>query len=245
MDETQLTLSLDTASPGGSICLMRGRGIVASVIGDANISHSNTLLRDIDQLLRDSHASIQDIGLFAVSAGPGSFTGLRIGVATVKALAATLDRPCVGISTLHAVARAAGPSPATVAMLPAGRGELFTQLLTVSPDGEVTERDLASHLPPATVIARYSQMIDLTWAGRGAHLYSDLICEQALLNGYSFAEDGVPGPGWRLAKEESALAQEIAALAFERLQNGADVSAESLRAIYVRPSDPELREQCL
>ena len=248
MDEATLILSLDTATPGGGVCIVHQQRILASVVGDANVSHSNTLLRDIDQVLRATNLSIQNVELFAVSAGPGSFTGLRIGLATVKALAATLSRPCIGIPTLHAIARAAGPSPATIAMLPAGRGELFAQLLTVSPKSEVTEGDAATHLPPSTVIAKYTQIVDLIWAGAGAQLYRDLIREGALANGIPFEEempenDREPG-GWRLAVSEESLAQQIAALALQRFQIGAGNSAESLRAIYVRPSDPELREQC-
>jgi tRNA threonylcarbamoyladenosine biosynthesis protein TsaB len=244
MRETPLILSLDTATMGGSVCVMRGERTLASVIGDAKVSHSNTLLRDIDRVLKSSGLSIQEVTLFAASAGPGSFTGLRIGLATVKALAATLSRPCVGIPTLHAVALSAGPSKATIALLPAGRGELFAQLLSVSSDGEVTEHDAAAHLPPLTVLEKYGQSIDLTWAGAGAHLYRDLIRERALLKGIHLEGERADSGGWKLAKREESLAKEIAALALQRFQTGAGCSAESLRAIYVRPSDPELKEQC-
>jgi tRNA threonylcarbamoyladenosine biosynthesis protein TsaB len=193
--------------------------------------------------------SVPDIELFAVASGPGSFTGLRIGLATVKALAATLNRPCVGVPTLHAVARAAGPSSATIAMLPAGRGELFVQHLSVSINGEVTEVDVARHLPPSIVFDEYSRLADVTWAGQGAKLYANLIQERAQLNDIPFisadAEKGPGARGWRMAKDEPNLANEIAALAVRRFQTGAGDSADSLRAIYVRPSDPELRERCL
>jgi tRNA threonylcarbamoyladenosine biosynthesis protein TsaB len=241
---TTLILSLDTASLGGSVCLMRGPEVLASVIGDASVSHSSTLLRDIDRVLVTSRSSIQDVDLFAASVGPGSFTGLRIGLATVKGLAATLGRPCAGIPTLHAVASAAGPSNATVALLPAGRGELFCQLLSVYPDGSVTERDVAAHLPPAAVIEKYVMLGDLRWAGSGAHLYRDLIREQAIKAGTSIDEDGTGSGGWQIAAREEDLAQTIAALASERFHTGKAESAESLRAIYVRPSDPELRAGC-
>jgi tRNA threonylcarbamoyladenosine biosynthesis protein TsaB len=241
---TTLILSLDTASLGGSVCLMRGLEVLASVIGDTGLSHSSTLLRDIDRVLVTSRSSIQDVDLFAASVGPGSFTGLRIGLATVKGLAATLGRPCAGVPTLHAVARAAGPSSATVALLPAGRGELFCQLLSVSADGTVTERDVAAHLPPATVMEKYGKVGDLKWAGSGAHLYRDLIREQAIKAGTSIDEDGNGSGGWQMAPRNEDLAQTIAALASERFQAGKADSAESLRAIYVRPSDPELREGC-
>jgi tRNA threonylcarbamoyladenosine biosynthesis protein TsaB len=244
MGETPLILGLDTATLGGSVCLMRGPQILASAVGDAKVSHSNTLLHDIEQVLKSSNLSIQEVALFAASAGPGSFTGLRIGLATVKALAATLSRPCVGIPTLHALARAAGPSNATVAMLPAGRGELFAQLLSVSPDGEITEHDVAAHLPPLTLIEKYGELTDLKWAGAGAYLYRDLIGEQAVGRGIEFQEDDSKSGGWKLAKREQHLAKEIALLALESFQLGAEDAAETLRAIYVRPSDPELREQC-
>ena len=238
-----LILSLDTATLGGSVCLMRGREILASVIGDATVSHSSTLLRDIDYVLNTARVSMQDVGLFAASVGPGSFTGLRIGLATVKGLAATLGRPCVGIPTLQAVARAAGRSTATVALLPAGRGELFAQLLSVSDEGAVTEHDAPAHLPPATVIERYGAAGHVKWAGSGAHLYRDLIREQAGQKGFQFEPDGAESRGWRIAAREENLAREIAALAHQRFAAGNSASAESLRAIYVRPSDPELREE--
>lgn len=237
-----LILGLDTASLGGSVCLMRGQEMLASVIGDATVSHSSTLLRDVDRVLNNSLVSIQDVTLFAASVGPGSFTGLRIGLATVKGLAATLGRPCAGIPTLQAVARAAGRSRATVAVVPAGRGELFAQLLSVSDDGAVTEHDVAAHLPPATVLEKYGNLGDVIWAGAGAHLYRDFIREQAAEKGIHFEEDVGGSRGWQIAAREENLAQEIAALALHRFQTGEAESAESLRAIYVRPSDPELRE---
>jgi tRNA threonylcarbamoyladenosine biosynthesis protein TsaB len=245
MGETPLILSLDTSTLGGGVCLMRGKQVLASVAGDATVSHSSTLLRDIDRVLRTSNVSIGEIALFAVSVGPGSFTGLRIGLATVKALAATLSRPCIGIPTLHAIASCSGPSKATVALLPAGRGELFAQLLSVSDAGDVTEQDAATHLPPLTVIDKYGQLSELKWAGAGARLHRDLIRERALFNGLHFSEDTADSEGWRLAKKEENLANEVAILARQRFQTGAGNSAEALRAIYVRPSDPELREQCL
>src|SRR5882762_10221523 len=135
MEESPLILSIDTATLRGSVCLMQGERVLAYVSGDANVSHSSSLLRDIDQVLTACGITTREIELFAAAAGPGSFTGLRIGLATVKALSVTLGRPCLGVPTLRAVARAAGPSKATVALLPAGRGELFAQLFSVSFDG--------------------------------------------------------------------------------------------------------------
>ena len=116
-----LILSIETATMGGSVCLSAGDTVLAAVAGDPKLSHSNTLLSDINKCLREAGVAVQDVELFATTSGPGSFTGLRIGLATIKALAATLNRPCVGVPTLQVIAHTAGVSNATVALLPAGR----------------------------------------------------------------------------------------------------------------------------
>src|SRR6185295_791103 len=94
-----LILSIETATLSGSIAIARGEQVLGVISGDPQISHSNTLLRDVDKLLTQTQITLPEIDLFAVATGPGSFTGLRIGIATTKALAATLDRPTAGIPT--------------------------------------------------------------------------------------------------------------------------------------------------
>src|SRR5678816_1704804 len=144
MESDLLILSVETATAGGSVCLSRGVDVLAIASGNRALSHSNTLLRDIQQCLDQAAIATREVDLFAAASGPGSFTGLRIGLATVRGLAATLDRPCAGIPTLHAIAHAAGTSASTVALLPAGRGEVFVQLLAVS-DSTVEDLDDAQH----------------------------------------------------------------------------------------------------
>src|SRR4030081_2020973 len=128
---------------GGSVFLGRGNVELATRTGDPRVSQSFSLLNDISDILRQASASLHEVDLFACASGPGSFTGLRIRLATVKALAASLNRPCVGIPTLQAVGHAAAPSSATVALLPAGRGEVFAQMFSVSKYGTVSEVDSA------------------------------------------------------------------------------------------------------
>ncbi len=196
-------------------------------------------MSDIDLVLTASGVAIRDIGLFAAAVGPGSFTGLRIGLATLKALAATLDRSCIGIPTLHAVARAAGSSTATVALLPAGRGELFAQLLVVSASGLVTEQDEPAHLPLAAILEKYGTLSNLLWAGAGAIAQRIVLQNHAVKHGIEFDSSD---SGWRLAPKEENLAQHVGALAYLQQVAHADVPAAMLRALYVRPSDPELKE---
>lgn len=239
-----LILSIETATLGGGVCISEGDNVRALVAGDPALSHSNTLLSDINQCLQQANTTIQDVQLFAATSGPGSFTGLRIGLATIKALAATLNRPCVGVPTLQVIAHTAGISDATVSLMPAGRGEVFVQLLSVA--GGVTERDPAGHLPPALAIERYGSLPTLKWVGPGAVIYRDLIESSALERGFAFGVAGVndcetTGDGWLLVSREVNLARHVAAIAWQRFRTRDLEQAESLTAIYVRPSDAELK----
>jgi len=243
MESQQLLLSLETATRAGSIALLKGSDVLALSGGDPEVSHSNTLLADTDILLSKVNLTIRHIDIFAVATGPGSFTGLRIGISTVKALAETLHRPCVGVPTLEAIAHSAGPSDFTVSLLPAGRGELFVQLFSTSSEGVVIALDQPAHLSPSQIIEKYRTLSNICWAGDGSDLYSDLIRESAIQKGYQFTEAArieESTDGWRTVKPASNLAQHVASLALSRLQE-TDVTPNDLRAIYVRPSDAELK----
>lgn len=241
MTISPLILAVDTATLGGSVSIARGKVVLASSVGDATVSHSNSLLQDIKENLGKVDVTLGDIDLFAAASGPGSFTGLRIGLATVKGLAATLGRSCVGIPTLDAIAHAGGPSSATVALLPAGRGEVFAQLFSVSKDQTVAPLDAAVHLSPRGVLEKYALLKNLKWAGPGAHAHRDLLQEHAREQGIEFSEIE-DQQGWFLISQQANLSKHVAALAFQRFEIGAVVEPQSLKAIYVRPSDAELKQ---
>lgn len=250
MSTHPLILSLETATLGGSVWLGRERIEIASRLGDPRVSQSNSLLADINACIEQAGVSLENIDVFACASGPGSFTGLRIGIATLKGLAATLDRPCVGVHTLEAVAHAAGPSSATVSLLPAGRGEVFAQKFAVSTAADdfiVQPIDTAAHLKPPKLIERYAAIANLRWAGSGAHLHKEIIVQSALAQGITLTETPTLNAkftldGWQLAADEPNLARHVAALAAQAFRSGKMQSAESLRAFYVRPSDAELNE---
>jgi len=225
-ESRKLILSVETATLSGSVALTRGEDVLAAFAGDAKVSHSNTLLKDIDRLLSDNQVSLAEIDLFAVAVGPGSFTGLRIGIATVKALATTLDRLCAGIPTLVAVALAAGPSPRTVALLPAGRGEVFAQMFSVTHDAFVTALDQPAHISPQKLLEKYGPFDNLLWCGEGATANKSLI-EQ--------------NPQWQIASQTSVLAIHVARLALIKFHKQQLERADTVQAIYVRPSDAELK----
>ena len=225
-----LILSIETATLSGSISLARGAEVIGGFNGDPKISHSNTLLADLDKLLSETTTELAQIDLFAVAAGPGSFTGLRIGIATVKALATTLDRPCAAVPTLQAVALSGGPSQSSIALLPAGRGEVFAQRFSVSSDDAVTALDEAAHIAPAKMIEKYGSLENVLWCGAGANAQRELI------------ETAAESKKWRIAAlQEENLARYVSRLALRSFRENRLVAPDALQAIYVRPSDAELK----
>ncbi|HEX2269570.1 MAG TPA: tRNA (adenosine(37)-N6)-threonylcarbamoyltransferase complex dimerization subunit type 1 TsaB [Pyrinomonadaceae bacterium] len=206
-----LILSVETATLSGSVAVTRGDEVLGVIGGDPAVSHSNTLLVDVDKLLAQTQTSLSEIDLFAVAIGPGSFTGLRIGLATIKALGTTLNRPCVGIPTLEAVALSGGISERSVALLPAGRGEVFTQLFSVPDEHSVKALDEAAHIPPARLSERYGHIKNLKW------------CD------------------WRTASPTNHLAPYVARLALTKFRNKQIEEAHAIRAMYVRPADAQLK----
>jgi tRNA threonylcarbamoyladenosine biosynthesis protein TsaB len=229
MKSEPLILAFETATLAGSIAIARGAEIIRSCSGDPKVSHSNTLLADLDALLKESEVELADIDLFAVAVGPGSFTGLRIGIATVKALAATLARPCAAIPTLQAVALAGGAAENSVALLPAGRGEVFAQLFSVTCDGAVNALDEPSHIAPKKLFDKYGSLANVLWGGEGAIAQRELI------------ENSSAGKNWCIAPLTLNLAQHVAALALRKFRQDQLVAPDALQAIYVRPSDAELK----
>jgi tRNA threonylcarbamoyladenosine biosynthesis protein TsaB len=230
MQADPLILALETATLGGSVCLTSGARLIASRAGDPGTSHSNTLLSDVEDLLREADVSISAVDLFTAAVGPGSFTGLRIGLATVKGLAATLGKSCVGVPTLEAVALASGESAVTVALLPAGRGEVFAQLFSVTVPSRVLPFDEPAHLSPAKLFDRYGAMGSVLWSGEGAHIHRQLIEQEAAARLHD----------WTIAPVEKNLSQFVAVLALDQYRANRLLTPDSLQAIYVRPSDAEL-----
>ena|SRR5215510_11123878 len=244
MNPDPVILSVETATLSGSVSVSRGEAILGQLAGEAQVSHSNTLLADINRILDQTGIRLTEVDVFAVATGPGSFTGLRIGIATVKALSATLERPCAGVPTLEAIAHAGGASGRSVALMPAGRGEVFAQMFSVSSDGTVTALDSPAHITPKTLLDKYGELAGINWCGAGASLYRDKILARAQPRGFMFGE-GQSGEkdakSWRFAQLEPYLSSHVATLALAKFAAQQLDTPKTLAAIYVRPSDAELK----
>ncbi|MDQ3417747.1 MAG: tRNA (adenosine(37)-N6)-threonylcarbamoyltransferase complex dimerization subunit type 1 TsaB [Acidobacteriota bacterium] len=129
-----LILALDTTTRAGSVALLRsdalgGDAVLYEQSGDPALTHGQRLPGDLIEACAVAGVQISDVELFAVAAGPGSFTGLRIGIATMQGLAMARGGRIVPVSTLEAIAVAAPPGPARIAAwMDAQRGEVFAQV---------------------------------------------------------------------------------------------------------------------
>src|ERR1700688_2006586 len=140
-----LILGVDTSGKNGSIALVRleqGSPRTLEVVPLEGGTFSAQLVPQISELLQRHGVTKRDIDAFAVASGPGSFTGLRVGLAAIKALAEVLQKPIAAVSLLEAVARASEKKGKVLAALDAGRGEIYVAEYTVS-DAQTTLREQA------------------------------------------------------------------------------------------------------
>jgi tRNA threonylcarbamoyladenosine biosynthesis protein TsaB len=216
-------LALDTSSRAGSAALLDDDRLVAAHQLDVSATHSERLLPAVDRLLGDAGWKIADLALLACAKGPGSFTGLRIGIASAKGMAVAASLPLVGVDSLEATALALAFAAAPIAaLIDARKRQVYAALF--QPDGRGGLRRLRDDV--STPAAPWAAEIagPCLFVGDGAELYWDEI---------------------RAAKPDAALAPLTLccprAASVGWLGRRAFLAGEKgLIAHYVRPSDAEL-----
>jgi tRNA threonylcarbamoyladenosine biosynthesis protein TsaB len=143
-----IILALDTTTSAGSTAVLRGDVVLAELTGNPEKTHGERLPEDLMRVLREASLRIEDVEVFAVAAGPGSFTGLRVGIATAQGLAMARARRVVPVSALEALARSAiNPNTPIAAWMDAHRGEVFSEVY--GPNGSDLLVRAESSLPSA------------------------------------------------------------------------------------------------
>ena len=133
-------LAIETSAKSVSAAVVEGGVPLASAYQNMGLTHSRTLMPLVDAMLRESEQSLADMDLLAVAAGPGSFTGLRIGVSALKGLAWALEKPCCGVSTLAAMARnLAHMEGLIICAMDARRNQVYNALF-LAQDGVLTRQ---------------------------------------------------------------------------------------------------------
>lgn len=150
-----IILALDSTAQTGAVALCRDEKLVASFTLNTGNTHSETLLPSVEAVLKLGDMTVDDVDLFAISKGPGSFTGVRIGAATVKGMAFGKDKPCIGVSTLEALAyNLRGFSGIACPVMNARRSQVYNALFRVEngkierlcPDRAIALTELAEEL---------------------------------------------------------------------------------------------------
>lgn len=133
------TLGFDSTTATVTASVLKDGVETVSYSAMSGTSHSTTLLPAIEELLKKSGISVKDLSLISCSAGPGSFTGVRIGVATAKGLAAPFDIPCIGVSSLEAMAYMFTDVPCVICpVIGARRGNVYAAVFASDGNGTVT-----------------------------------------------------------------------------------------------------------
>lgn len=224
-----MILALDTTTRAGSVAVLRNHDVLAEVSGDAAITHGQRLPGDIGRVLDLAGVTLEAIDLLAVVAGPGSFTGLRVGIAAIQGLAFSRGLRVVPVSALDAIGRqtlaSAGSGALVAAWIDAQRGEVFAALY----DGDVENPLMppTSSDPQATLAASRHALANrpVVFAGDGAIRYRDTILRT--LGSHAVVLEPAP-----------LLAAEAARMAADH--PGRAVAPHGIVPIYVRRPDAEL-----
>jgi tRNA threonylcarbamoyladenosine biosynthesis protein TsaB len=227
---------LDTADARGSVALFGDNGVVCAESHLNDEDYSSWLLPSVHRVLGSSELSLADLEGYAVCAGPGSFTGLRIGLTTVKAWSEIYHKPIAAISRLEALAvdlpgEPAVPGPFVAALIDARRGQLFAALYEKSGErfqllGE------ESVIPPTAFLKRVANECK----GRQVHWRTpDPALVQAMPEWQAF-----PRGGDILERVGTPFADRLGWVALRKFRLGELTDAISLDANYVRRSDAEL-----
>jgi tRNA threonylcarbamoyladenosine biosynthesis protein TsaB len=227
-----ITLALDTSEARGSVAVLRAGGVVSCPRHSDQSDYSDWLLPAVEQALAEANTKIEQVQLLAVSTGPGSFTGLRVGLTTVKAWAEVYGKPVVGVSRLEALARSVETAmPFVASCYDAQRGQLFGGLYRGSGICRVKLGDELVATPEEFV-----RMVDgdaasecVFWISLDPQMIRDL---ELLRKRVGSGDSLLPAP--------PVLAPAIAKIAEERASAGCFSDPLRLDANYVRRSDAEI-----
>ena len=225
-----------------SVALVNEHRSIEERRGDATRTHAERLPRELLALAETHHLPVLAVDLFAVASGPGSFTGLRIGIATIQGLALTAGRPIVAVSALEALAQAVagGEEPHTfvAAWMDARRGDVFGALYRVA-DARAFSRERLVEVEgptvgdPGATLTRWAPHVRddrRLLIGDGAVRYADTI-------------SSLPSAPWVIRPDPTLLAGTIGRMAVVRAERGDTVDPAAVRPLYVRRPDAEIERE--
>ena len=219
-------LAIDTTTPDGSIAVLDDERLLAEIGVASATTHSSRLLGSVQHLLAALGLDIRDIDAFAVSPGPGSFTGLRIGLSTVKAFAFASGKPVAPVSSLEALARKLwDDGPGLVApVLDAKKGEIYAALFEIGSRRPVEVVSQGAYAPDSFVSLLPRRKV--RFIGNGLALCRDAVVRKLKAKAFFPART-------------TFIAAEVGRLGLGLLAAGKGMPAERLEPLYFRKSQAE------
>ena len=216
-------LAVDTTAKAASVCLAEEDKIIGSFFIDTALTHSRTLMPMLDALLINTETKAEELSAIAVNAGPGSFTGVRIGVAAVKGLAFARGIPCVSVSTLESMAyNCLGGDCVVCAVMDARCSQVYNALFRVK--GSRIERLCDDRALSLTDLREELRRLDgnIVLVGDGAVI------------SYDFLKGGIANLSLAPMNIRIQTAASTAMAAFGKLNRGETLTAAELMPVYLR-----------
>lgn len=215
-------LSIDTSSNLCSVALLEDNQTIEELVIDDNKTHSQNLMPLIQNLFVKSNIGLSQIDLIACNKGPGSFTGIRIGIATAKAIAEVANIPVIGVSSLDCLAYNVKNATGTIcSLIDANNNQVYCGIFDKNYNliNEYIADDIANITP---LFNNYS---DITFVGTGSVNYKDI-----LTSAYSTA---------KFSTNNNQHSANIGKCAFEKFKNGYTETADTILPMYLRKSQAE------
>ena len=225
-------LALDTSSLVGTVAVLDSGDLRAEWSASVRASHGETLLPQLARALEHAGLALSDIDLFAVGIGPGSFTGVRIGVATAKGLALAEQKPLVGVTSLRVIARGMVADRLRAVAVDAHKGEVYCALYELACDGALHERLAPFHAAPqlaARTLREAAGDAPFWLAGNGVTRYGEALTGE-------LGAHARRAPAYCDVPRAACVAHE----AERALQANGPSDLARLEPLYVRPSDAKL-----
>ena len=225
-----IVLAIESATELAGVALADDDGVIATASLARGRRHAETLAPAIAWVCTHGALELADVDAVAVDVGPGLFTGLRVGVATAKALAFALGRPAVGVTSLEVLAQAAAPSRGSVLVVPvvdARRAEVFAARLRGS-KGSLTWEAPPARRTPAALAAELTALDEpYVLTGNGALRYRAEL-------------DVSPHADWAGEDQAFPRPDALASVALAAARGGATVDAVTLAPLYLRDADTRI-----
>ena len=219
-------LALETSCDIASVSLFENNNLILELKESSPKNHSEALMPLIDKLLKETSISLNDIDLFACDNGPGSFTGIRIGLSTIKAFCDVKNKPCISVSSLEALAYTCKESAIICSMIDAKHSNIYAGIFefdngTYKQLKNFSFENIENFLLSLGILKK-----KIFFVGNCGILYKDMI-KSNLKNEVVFLEDTIPSSKY------------IGIAAFNKYNTGNICNSDNLSALYIKKSSAE------